>query len=54
MSGYLNSVSWNVCLMTDLALLSEIGRCLSCSCVAAFAVWSAASFPGMFEWPGIH
>ena len=38
----------------ELALRKVVGRCGPGSRAASLAAASAASFPGMFEWPGIH
>ena len=44
-----------ISLITLIALDKEIRRAsVGGTVVASFAAASASSFPGMFEWPGIH
>ena len=51
----MGSGSVMILLITLIALDKEIGRAsVGGTFVASFAAASASSFPGMFEWPGIH
>ena len=54
MSGYLPGPSWKEDLTRERAILKVVGAWEPWRLVAAFAAVSAASFPGMFEWPGSH